>query len=222
MLSTNAAKPEGIAEEESQTISRWTKAALKSAKTRGAWPTIGLVQRWVSLQADHALTFKPDHSVGAGQDNLLQAKWDKRAATKFLRRMIKRTASVPTEIVSDRRRPTAAAIQDILPTAKHVRGKGFNNRAENSHQPTRQRERKAHPRREGSPAEHTVSQQRRVQKNVKQWKVSSMRSSVRRTSARSGDPICPRSPTQIVGVFHECDDAVPQVIVCDLVEADEA
>lgn len=73
-------------------------------------------------------------------DILLQSKRDKLAATKFLRKAIKRTASVPQIIVSDKWRPTGAAIRSILPSASHLRGKRLNNRAENAHQPTRRRE----------------------------------------------------------------------------------
>lgn len=68
---------------------------------------------------------------------LLQSKRDKRAATKFLCKAIKRTAFVPKIIVSDKWRPTAAAIREVLPTAEHRKGKRLNNRAESSHQPTR-------------------------------------------------------------------------------------
>lgn len=75
-------------------------------------------------------------------DILLQPKRDKRAAIKFLRKVIQRTTSVPEIIVSDKWRPTEAAIRVVVPGANHLKGKRLNNRAENSHQPTRRRERK--------------------------------------------------------------------------------
>jgi len=73
---------------------------------------------------------------------LLQSRRDKVAATKFLHKAIKRTATIPKAIVSDKWRPTAAAIREVVPSAAHIKGKRHNNRTENSHQPTRRRERK--------------------------------------------------------------------------------
>ena len=64
------------------------------------------------------------------------------AATKFLPKAIKRAGSIPGVIVSDKWRPTGAAIRSVVPSAKHLEGKRLNNRAEKSHQPTRRRERK--------------------------------------------------------------------------------
>ena len=75
-------------------------------------------------------------------DVLLQSCRNKAAAVRFLRKSMKQTASVPTTIVTDRWRPTIAALRETLPSAEHVVGKRLNNRAENSHQPTRRRERK--------------------------------------------------------------------------------
>ena len=73
---------------------------------------------------------------------LLQSKRNKTAAAKFLRKAMTRHSTVPDTIVSYKWRPTATAIRDIMPSAEHIRGKRLNNRAENSHQPTRRRERK--------------------------------------------------------------------------------
>ena len=73
---------------------------------------------------------------------LLQAKRDTVAARKFLRKAMKRCNATPSTIVSDKWRATAAAIRTEVPSAEHVTGKRMNNRAENSHQPTRRRERK--------------------------------------------------------------------------------
>jgi len=81
-------------------------------------------------------------SEGEVLEVLLQAKRDKAAARKFLRKAMKRRCASPSVIVSDKWRPTAAAIRELLPSAIHVRGKRLNNRAKNSHQPTRRRERK--------------------------------------------------------------------------------
>jgi putative transposase len=44
-------------------------------------------------------------------------------------------------IVTDKLRSYGAAHREVMPSAEHRSHKGLNNRAENSHQPTRQRER---------------------------------------------------------------------------------
>ncbi len=75
-------------------------------------------------------------------DVLLQSRRDSAAAKKFLRRTKSRVATQPTEIVSDKWRPTSVAVRTLFPAVSHIIGKRLNNRAENSHLPTRRRERK--------------------------------------------------------------------------------
>lgn len=78
-------------------------------------------------------------------DVLLQKKRDKTAAKHFFRRIL-RSNPVPRKIVTDQLRsyPAAKAEMPELAGVKHVFVKAcarVNNRAENSHQPTRRRER---------------------------------------------------------------------------------
>ncbi|WP_189317762.1 DDE-type integrase/transposase/recombinase, partial [Streptomyces brasiliensis] len=54
---------------------------------------------------------------------------------------LKRTGAVPRVIVTDKLRSYGAAHREVMPSVEHCSHKGLNNRAENSHQPTRQRER---------------------------------------------------------------------------------
>ena len=65
---------------------------------------------------------------------------DRRAALKFLKRTMKRYGR-PRAIVTDRLRSYAAAMKAIGNAAAQVCGRWLNNRAENSHQPFRRRER---------------------------------------------------------------------------------
>jgi len=83
---------------------------------------------------------------GADLDILLQKRCDKAAAKRFLKRLL-RLNPVPRKIVTDQLRSYPAAKADIpaLAHVKHVFVKAaarLNNRAENSHQPTRERERR--------------------------------------------------------------------------------
>lgn len=74
-------------------------------------------------------------------DILVQNRRDKAAARRFFRRLLKKTRAVPRVIVTDKLRSYGAAHRQVMPSVEHRSYKGLNNRAENSHQPTRQRER---------------------------------------------------------------------------------
>ena len=75
-------------------------------------------------------------------DILVQSRRDKRAAKKFFRRLLKGLAYVPRVLITDKLGSYGAARREVLPSVEHRRHKGLNNRAENSHQPTRERERR--------------------------------------------------------------------------------
>lgn len=63
------------------------------------------------------------------------------AASKFFRKLRKRLEYVPRVIITDKLASYQVAHRELLPSAEHRRSKYLNNRAENSHQPTKQRER---------------------------------------------------------------------------------
>jgi len=74
-------------------------------------------------------------------DILLQSHRDKKAATKFFRKLLKTLRYAPRVIVTDGLRSYSAAKAEVMPSVEHLQQKYQNNRAENSHQPTRLRER---------------------------------------------------------------------------------
>jgi len=74
-------------------------------------------------------------------DILVQSHRDKKAAKKFFRKLLKGLRYVPRVIVTDKLRSYSAARTEIMPSVEHLQRKYQNNRAENSHQPTRLRER---------------------------------------------------------------------------------
>jgi len=74
-------------------------------------------------------------------DILVQSHRDKKAAKKFFRKLLKGLRYVPRVIITDKLRSYHAAIVEVLPGVQHLRQKFQNNRTENSHQPTRLRER---------------------------------------------------------------------------------
>ncbi|PRC92377.1 IS6 family transposase [Solimicrobium silvestre] len=75
-------------------------------------------------------------------DILVQPRRNKYAAKKFFRKLLKKLHYIPRVIITDKLRSYAAAKAEIMPEVKHVQDKGANIRAENSHQPTRERERR--------------------------------------------------------------------------------
>ena len=73
-------------------------------------------------------------------DIMVQSRRDKKAAKKFFRKQLKGLRYVPRVIVTDKLRSYGAARTEVMPSVEHVQQKYQNNRAENSHQPTRLRE----------------------------------------------------------------------------------
>jgi len=73
---------------------------------------------------------------------LVQSRRDKQAATRFFRTLLTGLAYVPRVVITDKLASYSAAMREALPSIEHRRHKGLNNRAENSHQPTRERERR--------------------------------------------------------------------------------
>jgi putative transposase len=74
-------------------------------------------------------------------DVLIQSRRDKRAARRLLRKLLKKQGRPPRVLITDKLASYPAAKRELLPGVEHRRHKGLNNRAENSHQPTRRRER---------------------------------------------------------------------------------
>ena len=70
-------------------------------------------------------------------DVLVQARRDKRAAKRLLRKLLKRQRRPPRVMITDKLASYGAAKRETMPDAEHRQHKGWNNRAENSHQPTR-------------------------------------------------------------------------------------
>jgi putative transposase len=73
-------------------------------------------------------------------DLLVQSRRNERAALKLMRKLLKKYGFVPDKLVTDDLRSYAAAASDLGIARRHERGRWRNNRAENSHQPTRRRE----------------------------------------------------------------------------------
>jgi putative transposase len=74
-------------------------------------------------------------------DVLVQSRRDKKAAKRLFRKLLKKQGRAPRVLITDKLKSYAAAKREIMPGVEHRQHKGLNNRAENSHQPARRRER---------------------------------------------------------------------------------
>jgi putative transposase len=75
-------------------------------------------------------------------DILVQSRGHTKAAKRFFRKLLRGLQYVPRVIITDKLKSYGAAKREILPGVEHRQHKRLNNRAENSHQPTRLREKK--------------------------------------------------------------------------------
>jgi putative transposase len=71
-----------------------------------------------------------------------QRRRDQKAAKKFFRKLLKGLTYVPRVLITDKLKSYGAATRELLPSVEHRQHRYLNNRAENSHQPTRERERR--------------------------------------------------------------------------------
>jgi putative transposase len=79
---------------------------------------------------------------GVVLDVLVQPKRDRFAAIRFFRKLLRGTGRKPRVIITDKLRSYGAAKRVVMPGVAHRQHRYLNNRAENSHQPTRERERR--------------------------------------------------------------------------------
>jgi len=99
-------------------------------------------EMFVSIGGKRMYLWRAVDHEGEVLDCLVQSRRNKRAATKLMRKLLKKQGFVPTTIVTDHLAAYAAAMSDLRLSVIQERGKRKNNRAESSHVPIRRRERK--------------------------------------------------------------------------------
>jgi putative transposase len=130
-----------------ETVRRWCAkfgpAYAGALRRRQPWPgdTWHLDEVFIKINGRLQYLWRAVDQDGNVLDILVQNRRDKAAARRFFRRLLKRTGAVPRVIVTDKLRSYGAAHREVMPCVEHRQSKYLNNRAENSHQPTRQRER---------------------------------------------------------------------------------
>ena len=97
---------------------------------------------FVSINGKRMYLWRAEDSEGEVLDILVQSRRNKKAALKLMRKLLKKQGSVPDAFVADKLPSYGAALPDIGLSKRHETGGRKNNRAENSHLPVRQRERR--------------------------------------------------------------------------------
>src|ERR671913_1953157 len=131
-----------------ETIRRWVlnfgpafTCNLRRLRPRptGTWHLDEMV---VWIQGKRMYLWRAVDSEGEVLDLLVQSKRDTAAALRLMRKLLKKQGYVPDELVTDKLGSYGAARRELRLSARHEQGLRNNNRAENSHQVVRRRERK--------------------------------------------------------------------------------
>jgi putative transposase len=96
----------------------------------------------VTIKKQQYYLWRAVDAEGTVLDVLLQRHRDTKAAERFFRKLLKKQGFVPRVIVTDKLKSYEAAKKQVMKTVEHRQHKGLNNLCENSHQPTRVRERR--------------------------------------------------------------------------------
>ena len=100
-----------------------------------------LDELFVTIQGRQQYLWRAVDQDGDVIDILVQSRRDRRAAVRFFRKLLKGQGREPRRLITDKLRSYSAAHRTVMPSVIHSTRQYENNRAEVSHQPTRQRER---------------------------------------------------------------------------------
>ncbi len=97
---------------------------------------------FVNIGSEQMYLWRAVDGEGTVLDVLVQKRRNKRAALRLMRKLLKNQDVHPTQIVTDKLKSYGAALRELGLGHIHETGNRLNNRAESSHVPIRQRERK--------------------------------------------------------------------------------
>jgi putative transposase len=95
----------------------------------------------ITMNGKHHYLWRAVDQEGYTLDILVQSRRNTKAAKRFFRKLLKGLHYVPRVLITDQLKSYAAAKRTVMPGVEHRQHKGLNNRAELSHQRTRQQER---------------------------------------------------------------------------------
>ncbi len=130
-----------------ETVRQWCQKfgpayARKLKKRQGRLgDTWYLDEVFITIQGEHQYLWRAVDQDGDTIDILVQRRRNQRAAERFFRRLLKGQGREPRWLITDKLKSYGAAHRSIMPTVRHSNHVYANNRAEVSHEPTRQRER---------------------------------------------------------------------------------
>jgi putative transposase len=152
-----------------ETVRRWVNhfGPMIAAHLRKRRPkphaTWHLDEVYLKIDGRMVYLWRAVDAEGEVLDVLVQSKRDKHAALKLMRKLLKKYAFAPERLVTDDLRSYTPAARALGIEHLHERGRWKNNRAENSHQPTRRREHKMQRFKSTAPRRIPLSPRRRVQ-----------------------------------------------------------
>ena len=114
------------------------KLRRRRGRMGGTWY---LDELFVKIQGRQQYLWRAVDEDGDVIDILVQSRRNRRAAIRFFRKLLKSQGWVPRRLITDKLRSYSAAHRSVMPSVVHCTEQYANNRAEVSHQPTRQRER---------------------------------------------------------------------------------
>ncbi len=129
-----------------ETVRQWCQKfgpayARKLKKRQGRLgDTWHIDEVFVTIQGQRQYLWRAVDQDGDTIDILVQRHRHKQAAERFFRRLLKGQGREPRWLVTDKLRSYDAAYREVMPTVEHINHVYANNRAEVSHQPTRQQE----------------------------------------------------------------------------------
>ena len=100
---------------------------------------------FVTIQGQRQYLWRAVDQDGDVIDILVQPRRDRWAAARFFRKLLKGQGHEPNRLITDKLRSYAVAHRTVIPSVVHDTTQYANNRAEVSHQATRQRERQMRP-----------------------------------------------------------------------------
>jgi putative transposase len=130
-----------------ETVRRWCQKFGESFASclRRRRPRPGdkwhLDEVFIRIQGVQHYLWRAVDQDGVVLDILVQDRRNGKAARRFFKRLLKGLQYVPRVIITDKLRSYGVAQRRLLPSVEHRQSRYLNNRAENSHRPTRRRER---------------------------------------------------------------------------------
>ena len=110
-------------------------------KHRGYGDTFFIDEVFIKINGKQHYLWRAVDQDGEIVDVYLQSKRDGATARRFFRRLLRSNAGEPRKIVTDKLRSYGVAHRELIPDTIHISDRYANNRAEQSHEPTRVRER---------------------------------------------------------------------------------